>query len=217
MAAAFCCAPIYASPEPKTVVTGDKMQIIKDGEQVVFSGNALVKRGRDVLAADKLIENKKDKIIDAYGNVDFNSVTADSEPIRCLAGRGHYAMNLGVGRLWENRPMAIWQALTSTSPVTMQADVIDYDQKKGELDGEGAVNIVSSSGTISSPVVHFFQHEKKLVLVNGAFQPEVTYIQPDSTGRYRADSIVMWINDKKAVFTGNVWGRVLFKEQQQTK
>ncbi len=95
----------------------------------------------------------------------------------------------------------------------MQADTIDFDQAKGEMTGEGAVNIISSSGTISSPLANFYQHEKKLVLTRGAFQPEVTYIQPDSSGRYRADSIVMLMNEKKAFFTGNVLGRVLFKEQ----
>lgn len=207
------CSAAFGLQEPKTVITGDKMQIVKNGEQVIFTGNALVKRGLDTLAADKIVQNKKDNIVDASGNVDFNSVTADTEPVRFLSGRAHYEMRSKKGRLWENRPLASWWSLTSTSPVTMQADVIDFDQQKGEMTGEGAVNIISSSGTVSSPIAHFYQREKKLVLNKVAFQPEVTYLQPDSSGRYRADTIVMTMNDKKAVFTGNVWGRVLFKEQ----
>jgi lipopolysaccharide export system protein LptA len=189
------------------------MQIIKNGAEVIFTGNALVDHGRDVLSADKIVQDKKNNIVDAFGNVDFKSVTADTEPVRCFSGRAHYEMKTQKGRLWENRPLAEWWSLTSTSPVTMQADTIDIDQAKGEMVGEGAVNIISSSGTISSPFAHFYQHEKKLVLTNGTFQPEITYVQPDSRGRYRADNIVMLMNDKKAVLTGNVWGRVLFKEQ----
>jgi len=212
-AVAWQAGPVFASVEPKTIITGDKMQIIHNGAEVIFTGNALVDHGRDQLSADKIVQDKKNNIVDASGNVDFKTVTADTEPVRGLAGRAHYSMKTKQGRLWENRPLAMWWSSTSSSPVTMQADTINFDQAKGEMIGEGAVNIISSSGTISSPSAHFYQHEKKLVLTNGAFQPEVTYVQPDSSGRYRADNIVMLMSDKKAIFTGNVWGRVLFKEQ----
>jgi lipopolysaccharide export system protein LptA len=210
---AACAAALFAAPQPKTIITGDKMQIKKSGEQVVFTGNALVKRGADTLAADQIIQNKKDNTVDAIGNVDFNSVTTDTEPVHFLAGRAHYRLQTKSGRLWENRPLATWMPAASTAPVTMQADTITFDQSKGEMTGEGAVNIISSSGTISSPLADFYQHDKKLVLTSGAFQPEVTYIQPASAGRYRADRIVMLMDEKKAFFTGNVSGRILFKEQ----
>ncbi len=76
---AVCAAALFGVSEPKTIITGDKMQIKKNGEQVIFTGNALIKRGAETLAADQIIQNKKDNTVDASGDVDFNAVTADTE------------------------------------------------------------------------------------------------------------------------------------------
>ena len=51
MVSTLGCAGVFAAAprQPsQTVITGDKMQIIKNGEQVVFTGNARVMRGPNI-------------------------------------------------------------------------------------------------------------------------------------------------------------------------
>ena len=47
-----------AQKEPKTIITGDQMEIGSKGQMVIFTGNAKVSRGKNVLVADRIVQDK---------------------------------------------------------------------------------------------------------------------------------------------------------------
>ena len=62
-------AGLRALDAPKTIVKGQKMEVIKRGESVAFSGGVTMTRGDDFMSADRMINHEKQGITEACGNV----------------------------------------------------------------------------------------------------------------------------------------------------
>lgn len=206
---ACCAASAAAGPrEPDTVITGDQMEIIKGGETVVFSGDARVTRGSDRLSADRLVQNKKGNYIEAFGSVDFKTVTQDNEPVSGRAERGQYHPDQGWGELTEGRPTVVYQSVQSTGPVRLTADRIRFDRKADRINAAGQVEIVTSSATALAPSAVFLQKDRKVVMTGGVPQARIIYTETDRTGDYQADRITVYLDRRRVLMEGRVAGVV---------
>ena len=181
-AGVFFLVNTYAK-ETKTVITGNEMEIINGGDKVVYSGNSKVVRGFNVLKADKIIQNKKDNIVEAEGNVDFSTLTDDKEKILGSSSEAEFNMKTGKGKLWSGHPTLKYFMKTSTSPVTLEAKTIDFNQKTKEIFAKGDVIIISSSMTAYSPQALFKGKIKQIILTGTNPQPRVIFIDNDKKGR----------------------------------
>lgn len=90
-----CCAVLCSAnaSEPKTVITGDEMEIIRGGQAVIFTGNSKVVRGDSVLNADRLVQDKKQGRVDASGNINFKTFTEDRQMVTGSSDKASYDMN----------------------------------------------------------------------------------------------------------------------------
>jgi len=190
--------------QPKAVITGDEMEIIKNGQAVIFSGNAMVKRGDSALKAEKIVHDKTSNTVEATGNVVFDTVTEKNEPLHATGGKARYAVTLGEGELSLDRPHVTWHVRQSTTPVQIFADVIRFDKQQEEITGEGSVEIISSSACAYAPRVMFMQRSNKAFLT-GTPQPKIVY-RSGNRGEYSADSITILMKDHSAELKGNVHG-----------
>jgi lipopolysaccharide export system protein LptA len=192
--------------EPKTIITGDQMEILQGGQKLIFTGNSRVSRGESVLNADQMIQDKKNNRIEAAGKVNFRSYTQEREAVFGRSEKAIYSPESGQGELWGGRPKIIYNVKNSTGPIELEADRINFDQKKEDIFASGNVEIVSSSVSAYSPSAQFNQNEKQVVLTGQKPQPLIVYRGEDRKGKYRADRITMVMDSHTVVLEGNVSG-----------
>jgi lipopolysaccharide assembly outer membrane protein LptD (OstA) len=207
------CSPVFlAAVEPRTIITGEEMEILKGGQTVLFSGGARVTRGENVLTADRLRQDKKTNRVEAEGRVNFKSYTQERELVLGRSERALYLPADEKGELWEGRPEIQYYAKTSTAPLQLEADRIRFDQKTEEIQASGTVTIVSSSATAHAPEAVFRQRDKTVVLNGTAPQPRVRYLGEKGVSTYQADRITVYIDRKRTFLEGNVHVRVESEE-----
>lgn len=201
----FFASNIWAKP-PKAIITGDQMEIIKNGKSVVFTGNAVVRQGESSLKAEKIIHNKDSQVAEAYGNIRFTGISNDKEPIEATGEKARYFINSQKGEIWEGRPHVLYHTRESTSPVHIYADRMQFDQQVNEITALGSVEVISSSACAYAPQAFFSQKEKKVVL-KGDTQSRIIYYH-EHKGDYTADVITYYVSTRNALLQGNVHGRV---------
>lgn len=67
--AAWAAAGAAEPDPPKTVITGDRMNILDQGDAVEFTGGVKMVRGDDTLTADRMVSDEKNKTVRAWGRV----------------------------------------------------------------------------------------------------------------------------------------------------
>jgi len=209
----FALMKINASEEnEKTIITGNEIQIINGGEKVIYSGNSKAVKGDNVLKADKIIQDRSTKMLDAQGSVDFSMYTQDKEQVVGKSENAEFNNKTGKGRLWNGRPKMKYFTKTSTGPVELEAENIDFDQKKNEIFAKGNVIVISSSATAYSPQALFKQRDKQIYLTGDKVQPRVIFIDNDKKGDYYADKITVYTDKKKMYFDNNVSGKIFLPD-----
>jgi lipopolysaccharide export system protein LptA len=207
----LCVAAVslcFAQANKKTVITGDSMEMIDAGKKVVFSGGAKVVHGKDILKADEIIQDKTENTVNAKGNINFQTLVNEDELMTGTAAKMLYNITTESGQLKENRPKLIYKVKTSTQPVTLTADNIDFDHIKGYSNASGNVEIISSSASAYSQRAQFYYKEKKVVLNGGKEQPRVNYTAQGRNDRFYGDVITMFLDKKIMILEGNARGFV---------
>ena len=198
----FVCSPALlfgagTAAVPKTVITGDKMTIQKSGDIVLFEGNAKAVRGQDSVTADKVIQNKPLKIIDAYGDIYFEGVTQEGFPVKAKAQKASYDQNTDIASLSGERPWISYNNLDSSTLIDLTADKISVDNKEKTVEATGNV-YVKTIRQDDSPIYAksqnvFYNAETQIGELKGA-RPELEYYIKSS------DSPVQLTSDKIDVF-----------------
>ena len=73
--------------------------------------------------------------------------------------------------------------------------------------------IISSSACAYGPNALLMQKTKSVVMTKVVVQPELVYTDPTQPGRYKADKIIAYIENKHVFLEGNVAGKVRMKEK----
>jgi lipopolysaccharide export system protein LptA len=193
------------------------MEIRRGGNVVIFTGNSLVSRGDSRLSADVLTQDKKNNRVEAAGNVAFRTYNRAQELLAGTAGRGWYDLSARTGALWTGRPLVAYHMKSSTGPLTLEAERIEFNETTEEVTATGAVEIVSSSMTARAPQARFFQQARKVILTNGAQQPELIYRGADGPGHYQADTITVFVDRRRIIMEGNARGRMVVQTDDAHK
>ncbi len=199
--------------DEKTVITGNEIQIINGGGKVVYSGNSKAVKGADMLKADKIIQDRNSKILDAEGNVYFITYNEEKEKVVGSANDAEFNSKTGKGRLWNGKPELKYYTKTSTGPIELDAQTIDFDQKKSEIFAKGNVVILSSSATAYSPQALCRQKDKQIFLTGPIPQPRVIFIDNDKKGDFNGDRVTVYTDKKKMYFDGNVNGKIFLPDK----
>jgi len=123
-------AAMAARAEPKTVITGEQMEMSGGGKIVIFTGGAKVSKGVNELTADKNRSRQEKNSVEAYGHVIFKTINKAKEPMRGTSEKAVYDIQNDSGELSGGRPELVYYANTSTGPITMRAGDIILTRKK---------------------------------------------------------------------------------------
>lgn len=199
--------------EVKTIVTGDEMEIAAKGQRVVFSGNAKVTRGRNVLTADRIVQDKARNRVNASGNIRFKTFTQQDEPVWGSARTAAYEPDAGIGVLSDGPASITYAARESTAPLKLIATRITFDEKAQQVTALGDVQILTSSACAYGPNALLRQDTKTLVMKRDGVQPEMVYTDPARPGRFSADTITAYVDQKRVIFEGDARGTVQVKDE----
>lgn len=208
----------FAADDLKTSIVGGSMEIIKGGKQVVFTEGAKVTRGANTLTAEKIVQDKKNNYLEAYGNVNFSGFSNNGERMFMKSGKALYNMSLDTAEMSQGRPEITYYMKESTGPLFVQADNIKLNQKKEEILAVGDVLIISSSATARSPQALFLQ-KSRIVVLSGKKQSSIIYTEKGKKDKsqYKADKITFLLNEKKTLLDGNVTGRIITSKKEKGK
>ena len=199
--------------EQKTIVTGDEMEIAAKGRRIIFSGHAKVTRGKNILTADRIMQDKASNRVDASGRIRFKTFTQQDEPVWGAARNATYEPDAGTGVLWDGPASITYAARESTAPLKLIAQRIAFDEKAQQVTALGDVQILTSSACAYGPNALLRQDTKTLVMKRDGTQPRMVYTDPARPGRFSADTITAYVDQKRVIFEGDARGTVQVKDE----
>jgi lipopolysaccharide export system protein LptA len=127
-------AGLLAAEAPRTVLKGRKMEIIKRGETVSFSGGVTMTRGNDFMSADRMINHEKEGVTEAWGNVYLRR----TDPVRraqseAWGDEGTYDSVQTSGTLRGNVIAEIRESTPTMRMTRAWAGFLSFDSKSGAL------------------------------------------------------------------------------------
>ncbi len=198
----------FAQVKEKTVITGDIMKIKKSGEKTIVEGNATIARGSNTVTSDKMTYYKNNSNVDAKGNVKFYVRDEDGSTIKALSQEAVYNTDNSSGQLWGGRPVIQYNLKNSTDTVYLFADKVYLHNDFEYADAEGSVEIISSSGTITSDNALLDKKTKSLFMHKNLKKPQVNAYQKDKEAEFTADEISLFYDNKTIQKNKNVEGKI---------
>jgi hypothetical protein len=108
--AVACLSAAPAAEEPgkeKTVITGERMNLLQKGAAVEFTGGVTLTRGKDLLKADRMVSDEKNGFTQAWGRVYLRrDDAAAGARWEAWSDEAQYAKNLSSGTLWGKKEPA---------------------------------------------------------------------------------------------------------------
>lgn len=123
--------PEAGSP-PKTVITGDRMNLLRKGEAVEFLGGVKLARGSDRMTADRMVSDEKRGLTQAWGRVYLRrDVPTEGVRWEAWADEGRYHSPSSSGTLWGRKGSVRLRRSVLTEgegdkPLEMEADRITF-------------------------------------------------------------------------------------------
>ncbi|HRY29351.1 MAG TPA: hypothetical protein P5079_04855 [Elusimicrobiota bacterium] len=110
---------------PKTVITGDRMNLLRKGAAVEFVGGVTLVRGNDFMKADRMVSEEKKGLTEAWGRVYLRR----DDPLggvrwESWAEEGTYSSQISSGTLWgRGKPVKVHRSPLSASTETQRMEM----------------------------------------------------------------------------------------------
>jgi len=93
----------FSSGPSKTIITGNRMEVLEKGDVLIFEGNVRVRRGTDELRANIVKSYEKEYRIEAYGKVKLERYTREGEKWEIWGDRGIWSKIVSSGTIWGDQ------------------------------------------------------------------------------------------------------------------
>lgn len=185
------------------------MEILQKEDVISFIGNVELVQGKNKIIADRMKSFEKKGIVEGDGNVHFIGTTEEGEKLEIFGGKVVYNKNKDYGVITKN-PKLIRKIENSPEekPVTLICNKIEIYLDKEEIIAWGNVQI-SREGMKGQGEKGFYFHKAKKMTLTG--NPQIFREDGKNESLYKADEIIILINDRKIFLEGNVTGTVIFE------
>lgn len=217
----FCFSLSFAEKltSDRTVITGDEMEIRRSGDITISRGSSKAVNGRNTIEADKMTYDKTKGIVDASGRVKLFSSTNDAEPVKAYGDFASYDLRNETGKLWGKKTFVEYFMKDSQTPLLLNAKEIDLDRNLETLSAYKNVEIMTTSGTITSDNAVFDRKTYSVVMVKDEKRPLADVYYDGRNGLYEADKMVFYNSDanKKIMMSGQVTGKIEMEDGIEEK
>ncbi len=198
-AAALSAAP---AEKPKTFIQGRRMDVLKKGEAVEFTGGVTMTRGLDFMSADRMVNREKEGLTRAWGHVYLRRRDPDRGMFwESWGDEGLYDSNASSGTLWGRVYVDVRESGETDRRTYVWADRAEYDGAARTLRFTGAYP-ASGSRAAAMPPWPDGAHPRPRVVQeqeDGKFRDlageTVTYFQDGGRLDARGDVWTAWRDD----------------------
>ncbi|MDR3111727.1 MAG: hypothetical protein LBU55_00950 [Elusimicrobiota bacterium] len=196
--------------EKKTILTGDTMEILNNGEIAISKGNSKAINGGTIITADKMAFNEKNSTVKANGNVKMVSQTQDKLPIVAKGKTVFYSLKSQMGSFSGDMSQIEYFVKNSTVPASLKAKSIYVDKNNENAVAFKNVEVFTSSGAITSDNAFYFKKHSAVLFKKDAKRPIADVFYDGKKGKYEADAMVFYNlnNSKKIIMYGNIVGKI---------
>lgn len=196
-----------------TTITGDRMELVDKGNQVIFSGGVHLVRGPDDMRATEMRTNKTRDKITAKGKVRLVRKASSTETWKGFGDVGHYETDTGTGYLLGTRKQArlIRDAVTessATQSMDIIADRIDFSREPQRAYARGKVygkTIDPKSGEtyeFYAAEAEYRGSERRVILL-GLPRPVILQTGLRKVRRVTGDRIIYYIDERRLISEGS--------------
>lgn len=196
----ICCG--YASDVEKPKIKAKKVEFRKAENKVIFTGDVVITRSSDVLYADSAVNDEKENIIDAWGNVRGYFTIESTTTSRIKAGRVRWELNTGIVKLVES-PEIVYLGST-TGEITAKSDLLTLMDESREAYFNGNVFIYYGKSIAESNVARYFHNDKKFELLKDEKKMPFVKYSGEHKIDFKAEKIDIFFDSKNMNLKKNV-------------
>lgn len=195
-----------------TTIRGGRVELLNQGETILFTGGVQLVRGSDTLHADQMKTNKTREKVHAQGNVRLFRRVSPEETWKGFGESGFYDTKTGTGYLLEGKQKAhLIRNEILSSTITRRVDLFaarfDFSKEKSHAIATG-----SAYGKTTDPangdVYEFWSDQAdyygtdRRVVLSGSRQPRLVQTAPDQISTLTGDVITYDINTQVLMSVG---------------
>lgn len=140
------------APEPKTVIKGTRMDVLKKGEITEFRDGVTLTRGNDFMSADRMVNHEKTGVTQAWGRVYLRRRDPGKGVLwEAWSDQAVYDSNEASGTLWGKVFMEVSESTPSVRSTRVWADRAERDAAKGSLRFTGVYPADGSRARLMPP------------------------------------------------------------------
>ena len=195
------------------VLTGKKMEVLKKGEQVIFSDGAEIKQGTTKIFAETIIHNRPDNLVEIKDNVRIHYILKSSATIDISGASGSYQLDEKSGRLLGSPGLIEYLAVNSTEVVKLQCRQIDFNLKSQDVAGQDDVRLYQKNWRIRADTFkgNFSEPGSFLTFFSGADRAVESFYDYSSTYNlyFYSRQLNFYPEQKQVKFTGMVEAKII--------
>jgi lipopolysaccharide export system protein LptA len=220
---AIALAAGVASAED-TTITGDRMEFLNKGAEVLFTGGVHLVRGTDDIKASEMRTNKERDKVTAKGDVKLFRQTSATETWRAFGDSGFYDTQSGQGYLKGKRrrqaKLVREEVVTSTitRTIVLFADRIDFSKEPqrayavGHVHGETTDPKTGDNYEFDAHEAEYRGDDKRVVLF-GKPRPIVNQPNGPKAKRVTGDRIIYYVDERRMIAEGSA--RAVLRELKE--
>ncbi len=202
------------SAAEETTITGDRMELLDKGAQVVFTGGVHLVRGTDDMRAEQMRTNRERNKITATGKVRLIRQESSTETWKGFGDTGHYETDMGTGYLIGGKKkqakLTRDAVLSSSQTQSMEitADRIDFSREPQRAYARGRVygkTVDAKTGEIYefyAAEAEYRGAERRVILL-GVPTPVVTQTGVRKMRRITGERIIYYIDQRRVISEGS--------------
>jgi lipopolysaccharide assembly outer membrane protein LptD (OstA) len=196
----------YAKLSYEPEINADIMEVLRENNTIIFRNNVKVLYANNILTADLLIKNEKDKIIDAENNVKIYYNVSEGEKLNLVSNSAKYFISEKKTLLWGNSYMLY--SSTTIPEIKISAEKITIDENTKNAVFEDKVIISQGKNSAKSELAVYDYTTKKIILsTKNNINPYVEYMN-DYKINFEAGKITIFPDKGNFLFEDKVFGRI---------
>ncbi len=212
----------------ETTITGNSMELLDRGEEVLFTGKVKLERGTDVIKAGWMKTSKYKDKVNAKGNVELLRTMPDGEKVKAYGDEAFYNAETGQGHILgtkKKKSHVIYSQVvsaTATRTLDMYAHRFDFSENTSTGTARGAVYGISPDVQTGTPYEFWSEkadldNQKKNIHLTGETQPKVRQAIDNGSRTIVGDSIVYSYETKKFEANGRAQAVFVDIKKEETK
>jgi len=179
-------------------ITADHMEITKQNELTVFTGNVKLVKDKVTIKADRVEDHKNDGYVLASGKVHGMDYTSPEEEVEIFCEKAKYNRDISSGVLTGSPRVVRTGLVDKNKGIEIKGDLIEIFEKGEKSIVRNNVRVKQNDMLAESGLLDYDSNLKKIILTGSS--PKVYQKSEEYEAEYSAETITMFSDDGRVFF-----------------